>query len=1525
MPKAGGSEYMARRINKPLIGGLTVLSALAAIAAATAMIVRLRPEDPRPFIELAERHAERGDYRRAAGMYGRAALINRDAKNLALAGQMWVLDGNLEMARATWEAGKTLDPASPGPREASLRFLLDFCDVTRALSGWQAVDREARELLALSPAHAGALHASALAARELPTRAGSAEEILEGLRRAAELDPTNVRFTLDYAGELERRGHGVQAETVLREACARIGEPAFDVVKLWCGLGMLLGRADRLEEAKEAFEQALSHSGAESKARSWALLHQARYELSAAARGRLDEGAESSKARDAESAALSALEEAVRLDPEDYDAFIELGRLYLRLGRFEDALRLAEPRLAPGGTPTGLARYRARARVYESALLAAEACIRGGTQPDLSAAVRDGWITRALGFVDRAQVEWEDGPRGHLLEGEIRLLQGRVRDALSSLAKADVRFAQTGRVDWKVKTLLARLHLEVNEPGTALQVLSAVRDQARKENPSDPVFWTLYAEALVRNQRAEEGLEVAESVLKGTPDHEPAMRVKLAALTMLNRAPEAEPLARELDESGATAALLRARSLIGEEQHAAAYDVLAAYLDGDPGRIVILREAVFLAARAGREDDVRRRVASAAAAKAEETELRRLSIILDPLLTDAQRSEAMLKLIEEDPDPLSRALRKVSFHAARQEDERVLASVKDASEALLARGPDLAEADRRTILEVLKRREMYAAARLKDWARAEGAVEAAARESLDDAGGAIFKGELRILKEDFAAAASVLQEAIARHPNHAYALTLLGASCFESGRLAEAKAFFQRAVEASPRYAPAQRGLALAADRLDDRGVYEKALDACAQLIPGDPWVAEQLLLRAESREPQQALERRLKIREADPGNVRNLLQLARLCQRLQRIDEADRYFEEALGIAPGDQEVVFKTADHRLQTGRADEGERVIRAFVDAQESAADRANARLTLSAFYLRAGRLADVERVMLEASRLAETFEVCLSLGDFYYQQRTSPDEAAAWFEKAQRIAKEGNNARWIEALVRRLTCALDTSVHDLSGAESLLEEARAAYPDLPEWLYWSATIAGLKGRPDEAVSLLNQYLQARPDDAAGLYARAQHQMMQGQWSAAIADLEQIKVRNPSALDLRPRIQLAFAHESAGRSESAVRELEALVSEFPNSSEAARELMFAYLRGNRVADALRIATQQVNRAQDARAVPWLRYRAELHRRSRDESAALADELRVSQLQGHRPEDVSRVLATYLRLRRAADAVSFFETAASDRPMTSPVLVLYAQALDAAGRRDDGHRIFAQALTQALEESFASAMRVMRAAAQAYASDDRRSAFFAALAESSASATVRALFECALTEGSGDWQGAVRRLAELISTTEGAAQRATLRRILAMTHHAHDDAAGAIPVYETIVAEDPRDVVSLNNLANLLAADDARLARAEEVARQAVSAASGGEFRADAQDTLGWILSRRGRYPEAIAALNLALRLKPDDATFRFHLGETYRRAGQFELAVAMLNASAKDAERSGDADVAGHARASAARAAERDAAP
>ncbi|GMU38410.1 MAG: tetratricopeptide repeat protein [Phycisphaerae bacterium] len=1516
---------MARRINKPLIGGLTVFSSLAAIAAATAMIVRLRPEDPRPFIELAERHAERGDYRRAAGMYGRAALISRDAKNLALAGQMWVLDGNLEMARATWEAGKTLDPTSPAPREASLRFLLDFCDVTRALSGWQAVDREARELLALSPAHASALHASALAARELPTRAGSEEEILDSLRRASELDPTNVRFALDYAGELERRGRGAQAETVLREACARIEAPAFDVVKLWCGLGMLLGRADRLGEAKEAFEYALSHSGAEAKARSWALVHQARYALSAAARARLDEGAESSKVKDAESAALKALEEAARLDPEDYDAFLELGRLYLRLGRFEDALHLAEPRVASGAAPTGLAQYRARARVYESALLAAEACIRGATQPDLSAAVRDGWITRALGFVDRAQVEWEDGPRGHLLEGEIRLLQGRVRDALASLAKADARFAQTGRVDWRVKTLLARLHLEVNEPGTALQVLSAVRDQARKENPSDPVFWTLYAEALVRNERAEEGLEAAEAVLKGSPDHKPAKRVKLAALTMLNRAPEAEPLARELDESGATAVLLRARSLIGEEQYAAAYDALAAYLDGDPGRLAILREAVFLAARAGREDDARRRVASAIAAKPDEAELRRLSIVLDPSLTDAQRSEAMLKLIEEDPDPLSRALRKVNFHATRQNDAQVLASVNEAVEALQARGSELADADRRTILQVLKRREMYAAARLKDWARAEGAVEAAVRDSLDDAGGAIFKGELRILKEDYAGAASVLQEAIVRHPNHAYALTLLGASCFESGRLTEAKAYFQRAAEASPRYAPAQRGLALAADRLDDRGVYEKALDACAQLIPGDPWVAEQLLLRAEVREPQEALERRLKIREAEPGNVRNLLQLARLCQRLQRVSDADRYFGEALGVAPNNQEVVFKAADHHLQTGRADEGERIIRAFVDVQGSAADRANAMLTLSAFYLRSGRLEDVERVMLEASRLAETFEVCLSLGDFYYQQRKSPGNAAEWFEKAQRIAKEGNNARWIEALVRRLTCALDTSVHDLSAAQSLLEEARESYPNLPDWLYWSATIAGLRGRSDEAVSLLNQYLQALPDDAAGLYARAQHQMMQGQWSAAIADLERLKARNPAALDLRPRIQLAFAHESAGRSEAAVRELESLASEFPNSSEAARELMFAYLRADRVADALRIATQQVNRARDARAVPWLRYRAELHRRSRDESAALADDLRVSQLQGHRAEDVSRVLTAYLRMRRATDAVSFFESAASARPMTGPVLALYAQALDAAGRGNDGHRVFIEALTQALDESFASAMRVMRAVAQTYASDDRRGVFSAALAESDASGTVRTLFECALMEGSGNWQGAVARLAELVSTTGDAAQRATLRRILAMTHHAHDDTAGAIPVYETIVAEDPRDVVSLNNLANLLAVDDANLARAEEVARQAVSAASGGEFRADAQDTLGWILSRRGRYPEAIAALNLALRLKPDDATIRYHLGETYRRAGQFELAVAMLDASAKDADRSGDADVAGRARASAARAAERDAAP
>ena len=53
---------------------------------------------------------------------------------------------------------------------------------------------------------------------------------------------------------------------------------------------------------------------------------------------------------------------------------------------------------------------------------------------------------------------------------------------------------------------------------------------------------------------------------------------------------------------------------------------------------------------------------------------------------------------------------------------------------------------------------------------------------------------------------------------------------------------------------------------------------------------------------------------------------------------------------------------------------------------------------------------------------------------------------------------------------------------------------------------------------------------------------------------------------------------------------------------------------------------------------------------------------------------------------------------------------------------------------------------------------------------------------------------------------------------------------------------------------------------------------------------RDSLGWVLFRLGKYPEAVAELEKAAAGEKPDATVLDHLGDAYRKANQRDKALA-----------------------------------
>jgi putative PEP-CTERM system TPR-repeat lipoprotein len=98
-------------------------------------------------------------------------------------------------------------------------------------------------------------------------------------------------------------------------------------------------------------------------------------------------------------------------------------------------------------------------------------------------------------------------------------------------------------------------------------------------------------------------------------------------------------------------------------------------------------------------------------------------------------------------------------------------------------------------------------------------------------------------------------------------------------------------------------------------------------------------------------------------------------------------------------------------------------------------------------------------------------------------------------------------------------------------------------------------------------------------------------------------------------------------------------------------------------------------------------------------------------------------------------------------------------------------------------------------------------------------------------------------------------------------------------AVPAFKAVIAQQPNDVVALNDLAWALNEmhDPAALAFAQRAYRLAPNVSS-------VDDTLGWVLARNGQAAGAVDYLERAARLDPKDPELQYHLAYALAKSGQ-----------------------------------------
>lgn len=112
-------------------------------------------------------------------------------------------------------------------------------------------------------------------------------------------------------------------------------------------------------------------------------------------------------------------------------------------------------------------------------------------------------------------------------------------------------------------------------------------------------------------------------------------------------------------------------------------------------------------------------------------------------------------------------------------------------------------------------------------------------------------------------------------------------------------------------------------------------------------------------------------------------------------------------------------------------------------------------------------------------------------------------------------------------------------------------------------------------------------------------------------------------------------------------------------------------------------------------------------------------------------------------------------------------------------------------------------------------------------------------------------------------------------------------------AVALCRRILEVNSNDFWALNNIAYLLANSN-RADEALAYAQHAKEVAPRG--LAEVEDTLGWVLYRKGIYPEAVGHLEVAAQ-KSTDPAIQYHLGLAYVKAGNRAKGERMLTAALK----------------------------
>ena len=573
---------------------------------------------------------------------------------------------------------------------------------------------------------------------------------------------------------------------------------------------------------------------------------------------------------------------------------------------------------------------------------------------------------------------------------------------------------------------------------------------------------------------------------------------------------------------------------------------------------------------------------------------------------------------------------------------------------------------------------------------------------------------------------------------------------------------------------------------------------------------------------------------QADPKHL-GLLQVAAQIAGSAKDDptakKAVDYFRRATAQAPKNGELWKAWAGHHVRRSETDRAEDVLRAAVKAQPEDPQRT---------------LALAEFLAVARSRDVAEKELLAAIGD-------RPKDTALRFGLVNLYRAAGRPA----------------------DARRVLEEIASTGPDSPSGLQARNQLAAeslARGRVADARVRVDEVLKASPRDSSALLMRGRILLGDGDARGAVLDLRAALRDQPGLPEVAGL--LAQAHRRAGEAQLA-REVLVDAVKFKPGSVDLRLLLAADMAD---AKEFRDANAEIDNAIKAAPADLRSHdmKAGLALAQKDTMAAEKVYVALKAAYPSEPGGFLRLGKLYADQKKYAAALKEYDEAARLAPDAAEP-ALFAIGVFVAERRfdDANRRIDAIALQRPkdvlpyqLRGDVAVAKGDFALAAQSYGK-------LIEVAPSSP-AGYRGLAQVKLALKDSAEAIAVLGRGEKAIPADASLAAGRAEMLLAAGRRAE-----AIGAFEALVKRFPDEDAHANNLAYVLTADAgdrAGLERALALATRFKESSNPGYL-----DSLGWANYRLGRYDEAVAVLDRAVKGAPDAPLFHLHLGMALHRKG------------------------------------------